>query len=110
VEAKHKAGTKAANRFNIMFTSNDEKPVIVPKKDRRYTVFKTGPILPTEVSEAVYADLDGPQLQVAAFFAHLLRRKVQVNLGQPERERAFEADTNGLSDAQRGAPLLSQWK
>lgn len=82
LEAKHKAATKVPNRFNIIFTSNDEKPVIVSKKDRRYTVFKTGPRLPQKLSEAVYADLDGPQFQVAAFYWHLLHRKVRVKVGQ----------------------------
>ncbi len=96
LEAKHKAATKTPNRFNIIFTSNDEKPVIVPKKDRRYTVFKTGPRLPGTLSEAVYADLDGPQLQVAAFYWHLLHRKVQVKVGQvldTEARREVQAAT-----------------
>jgi hypothetical protein len=110
LEAKHKAATKAANRFNIMFTSNDEKPVIVPKKDRRYTVFKTGPILPQKLSEAVYSDLDGPQLQVAAFFAHLLRRKVKVKVGQvldTEARREVQAAT-ASSDEKFVAALKEQ--
>jgi hypothetical protein len=96
LEAKHKAATKMPNRFNIIFTSNDEKPVIVPRKDRRYTVFKTGPRLPRTLSEAVYADLDGPQLEVAAFYRHLLRRKVQVKVGQvldTEARREVQAAT-----------------
>ena|GEM_PF-1624254 len=82
LEAKHKSASKVPNRFNIIFTSNDEKPVIVPRKDRRYTVFKTGPRLPQKLSDAVYADLNGPQLEVAAFYWHLLHRKVRVKVGQ----------------------------
>ncbi len=96
LEAKHKAATKTPNRFNIVFTSNDEKPVIVPRKDRRYTVFKTGPRLPQKLSEALYADLDGPQLEVAAFYWHLLHRKVQVKVGQvldTEARREVQAAT-----------------
>lgn len=68
----------------------------MPKKDRRYTVFKTGPRLPQKLSEAVYADLDGPQLQVAAFYWHLLHRKVQVKVGQvldTEARREVQAAT-----------------
>ncbi|QRK12296.1 hypothetical protein JQX13_21080 [Archangium violaceum] len=96
LEAKHKAATKVPNRFNIIFTSNDEKPVIVPKKDRRYTVFKTGLRLPQKLSEALYADLDGPQLEVAAFYWHLLHRKVRVKVGQvldTEARREVQAAT-----------------
>jgi hypothetical protein len=110
LEGKHKAATKAANRFNIMFTSNDEKPVIVPKKDRRYTVFKTGPILPQKLSEVVHADLDGPQLQVAAFFEHLLRRKVKVKVGKvldTEARREVQAAT-ATSDEKFVAALKEQ--
>jgi len=110
LEGKHKAATKAANRFNIMFTSNDEKPVIVPKKDRRYTVFKTGPILPQKLSDAVYADLDGPQLQVAGFFEYLLRRKVKVKVGQvldTEARREVQAAT-ASSDEKFVAALKEQ--
>jgi hypothetical protein len=96
LEAKHKSATKTPNRFNIVFTSNDEKPVIVPKKDRRYTVFKTGPRLPQKLSDVVYADLDGPQLEVAAFYWHLLHRKVRVKVGQvldTEARREVQAAT-----------------
>ena len=48
------------------------------------------------MSEALYADLDGPQLEVAAFYWHLLHRKVQVKVGQvldTEARREVQAAT-----------------
>ena len=84
IEKKYQHPVVVENMFNIMFTSNDDRPVIVPAGDRRYTVIKTWPHqLPAWLTDAVYADLAGDKLELRAFLHHLLHRRVRNNVGKP---------------------------
>jgi len=81
VERKHQDMRLVPNNFNIVFASNDDRPVIVEKDDRRFSVFKSG-ALPSIVGERLHEDINGPRAQVSAFYDHLLKRQVKVKYGQ----------------------------
>ena len=76
VEGKGKMMRVVPNNFNMMFTSNDERPVIVEKTDRRYSIFQGGK-LDSQISDNIYQDLTTGQTQLKAFFNHLLVRPVK---------------------------------
>ncbi len=71
VERKFEERRKVANNFNIIFTSNDEKPVIIEQSDRRYSVFHGRRINP-EMTAPIWEDIHGDKAMVAAFFDYLL--------------------------------------
>lgn len=84
VEKKYQHPRVVENMFNVLFTSNDDRPVIVPSGDRRYTVIRTWPVqLPAWLTDAVYADLQGDKREVRAFLHHLLHRRVRNDVGVP---------------------------
>lgn len=74
------AGT-LPNTFNMIFTSNDEAPVIIEPGDRRYSVFKSTKLDPA-VGARVHDDLTGSRDQVYSFAAFLLARKTNIGYGQ----------------------------
>lgn len=80
VEGKFQGMTSTPNYFNIMFSSNDERPVIIEKDDRRFIVFQSKKFDRT-ISARIYKDLKGSSNQVAAFFDHLLFRKCKIGYG-----------------------------
>jgi hypothetical protein len=90
VEQKHRDATVVPNTFNIMFTSNSEKPVLLGGEDRRYSVFITGPKLPVDLSRAIHADLERDRREAAAFLHHLLSRRVQFQVGEVAQSQARE--------------------
>lgn len=80
-EGKHADAKMIDNNFNIVFTSNDEKPVIIDKGDRRYSVFQSTAIN-KKLVQPIIDDLSGSQSMVAAFYDHLLSRQVVVKYGE----------------------------
>jgi hypothetical protein len=71
VEQKFETRKPVENNFNIIFTSNDERPVIIEESDRRYSVFHAPKINPDKVAP-IWDDIHGDQTMVAAFFDYLL--------------------------------------
>lgn len=71
VEQKYEKRKAVENTFNIIFTSNDERPVIIEQSDRRYSVFKAKKI-DAAITAPIWEDLNGPKDMVAAFFDYLL--------------------------------------
>jgi hypothetical protein len=80
-EGKHADAQMIDNNFNIVFTSNDEKPIIIDKGDRRYSVFQSTAIDKRRI-QPIIDDLLGNQVMVAAFYDHLLQRQVKVKYGE----------------------------
>lgn len=81
IEQKFMGSRSVKNEFNIIFTSNDERPVIVEKGDRRFTVFRSTK-LDDATGQAIYADFKGSKNMVAAFLDHLMTRQVNIRFGQ----------------------------
>jgi hypothetical protein len=81
VERKYEKRKAVDNTFNIIFTSNDERPVIIEASDRRYSVFKACRIDPA-ITAPIWADLNGPRAMAAAFFDHLLNYQQVPARGQ----------------------------
>ena len=79
-EGKYSDAGEADNNFNIVFTSNDERPLIIEKGDRRYSVFQSTAI-PKSVIDPVQADLQGSQQQISAFYGMLLNRQIKLKYG-----------------------------
>jgi hypothetical protein len=91
VEAKYEGARRVRNTFNIIFTSNDDRPVLVEKSDRRYSIFKNNHKLDEAVADAVHADLRGDQKMLQAFLYHLLvERKPTIKYGQLYKTQARE--------------------
>lgn len=80
-EGKHADAKMTENHFNIVFTSNDDRPVIIDKGDRRYSVFQSTAIS-KKIVQPIIDDLSGSQAMVAAFYDHLLQRQVKVKYGE----------------------------
>jgi hypothetical protein len=80
LEEKFVGTSLRPNNFNIMFDSNDERPVIIERGDRRYSVFESR-VLDRAITNRIYVDLLGPKKNVAAFYDHLLTRKCTIVLG-----------------------------
>jgi energy-coupling factor transporter ATP-binding protein EcfA2 len=76
VEGKGKTTRVVPNNFNMMFTSNDPRPVIVEKTDRRYSIFLGGKI-DSKIIDNIYQDLAANKSQLKAFFNHLLVRPIK---------------------------------
>jgi hypothetical protein len=81
IERKYSEPRLVANNFNIVFTSNDDRPVLLEKADRRYSVFRSNAIDRNLVAR-IYADLLNKKTAVAAFYDHLLARKARVHYGE----------------------------
>lgn len=80
LEGKFDDGEEHDNQFNIIFTSNDDRPVIIERGDRRFTVFFSKKF-DRKVSSRIYDDIAGDKKQVAAFLDALLKRQVRVSYG-----------------------------
>ena len=87
LESKFRKAELVPNNFNIVFTSNDWRPVIVERDDRRYSVFFSGK-LDRSVSDAIYADLAGDRKEISAFYDFLLKRKISIR-----RSELFETES-----------------
>lgn len=80
-EAKYGDAGMVKNNFNIVFTSNDDRPVLIEKGDRRYSVFQSTAV-DKKVIQPVIDDMLGAKTMVAAFYDHLLQRDVKIKYGQ----------------------------
>jgi hypothetical protein len=80
IEEKFQGMILSPNTFNIIFTSNDDRPVIIERGDRRFCVFHSKK-LSTILTRRIYADLLNDKKAVAAFFDHLLSRHVKIGFG-----------------------------
>lgn len=80
-EGKFADAGEAQNNFNIVFTSNDERPLLIEKGDRRYSVFQSTTI-PKRIIDPVQSDLQGAKVQISAFYRMLLDRKVAMKYGE----------------------------
>ena len=81
IEGKNKAVFYVDNNFNIMFTSNDDRPVIIERRDRRYSAFKSK-ALDRHVGMALARDLAGDKIEIASFYNNLLNRKINIKYGE----------------------------
>jgi phage/plasmid-associated DNA primase len=81
LEGKYATSKVVTNNFNIWFASNDRRPVLIERGDRRFSVFHSTALSPT-VGANVYNDIKGSQVQLKAFFAFLLARKTTITWGQ----------------------------
>lgn len=83
IEQKYLGAKQYPNYFNIIFTSNDYRPVIIEKTDRRFSVFHSKKWDETTARRFVQNDLKTKsKKQVRAFYDHLLNRKVSVQFGE----------------------------
>lgn len=80
VEPKHKKLRLVKNNFNIIFTSNDWRPVLIERDDRRFSVFQSE-VLDKGVSDRIYDDLMGDKLQLRAFYDSMLKRVTKIKVG-----------------------------
>jgi hypothetical protein len=82
VEEKFQGAKRVRNSFNIIFTSNDDRPVIIEKSDRRYSVFRSTEKFDDTVAKRLHEDMRGDKKIVQAFLYHLLcERKPAVKYG-----------------------------
>ena len=112
IEDKWVKAHPEVNAFNMLFMSNQDKPVLVAGKDRRFSVFKTGPNLPKE-GAAFDADWNGPKRESAAFFAHLLSRDVKVEQAQlcdTEARRELQALSANSAEKFAAAIEADGWR
>lgn len=81
IERKFSDRQEVVPTFNIIFMSNDKRPVPVAQDDRRYIIFSSRK-LPEELSSAVWEDIHGDRKMLAAFYAALLTRQTKIEKGQ----------------------------
>jgi hypothetical protein len=86
-EAKHVEAGTFTNMFNLLNCTNDPRPLILEKGDRRNVLFYQDKPLDRELGRRIAEDRQGPRVQLVAFFAHLLERDVKVQVGE-----LFETD------------------
>lgn len=90
IEEKFMRARTVENHFNMVFLSNDPRPVIIEPGDRRYTVFKSKR-LPSTVAQAIYKDLEGDRAQLKGFYDHLLNRQTTIKYGEIYETEARKA-------------------
>lgn len=66
------------NHFNVVFLSNDQKPISLELNDRRYVVLHPEEILPEELRQKLeyYLDKDESQIAIRSFYKYLLHKDV----------------------------------
>lgn len=70
INTKNMPIREEANHANFMFLSNQQVPVLLNPRDRRYTVIKVERMFPPEYFAAIDAELDAGGAE--AFYQHLL--------------------------------------
>lgn len=81
IEKKFSDRQEVVPTFNLIFMSNDKRPVPVASDDRRYIIFASKK-LPKEISDTVWDDIHGDQKMLSAFYAALLTRPAKIAKGQ----------------------------
>lgn len=80
IEEKFRGARIYENTFNIMFTSNDDYPVVVGPKDRRFTVFHS--TSNRELCSEINEQINGGDLsEVEAFLHHLMTVPLTIKVG-----------------------------
>jgi hypothetical protein len=107
VEEKYRGVVTKPNYFNMIFSSNDDRPVIIEKLDRRYIVFLSKKF-DRAISKRVHDDIDCDKKMVAAFYEHLLTRQVAIKHGDLYESEARKAIiASSLSSAERFAKEIA---
>lgn len=104
-EAKHVEAGTITNMFNLLNCTNDPRPLILEKGDRRNVLFYQDKPLDRELGRRIAEDRQGPRVQLAAFYAHLLERDVKVQVGE-----VFETDARKLLLRECEASDLKFWR
>ncbi len=104
-EAKHVEAGTITNTFNLLNCTNDSRPLILEKGDRRNVLFFQGKKLDRELGRRIAEDRQGPRVQLAAFYAHLLKRDVKVQVGE-----LFETDARKRLLRECEASDLKFWR
>ncbi|WNZ59550.1 DUF5906 domain-containing protein [Myxococcus sp. MxC21-1] len=104
-EAKHVEAGTFTNTFNLLNCTNDPRPLILEKGDRRNVLFYQDKPLDRELGRRIAEDRQGPRVQLAAFYAHLLERDVKVQVGE-----LFETDARKRLLRECEASDLKFWR
>lgn len=80
-ESKGIEADNIVNEFNLINCTNDPRPLLLERGDRRNTLFFQNKPLDRELGRLIAEDRLGPRAQLAAFYAHLLERDVTVKVG-----------------------------
>lgn len=105
-EAKYGDAGMVKNNFNIVFTSNDDRPVLIEKGDRRYSVFESTRV-DKKIVQPVIDDTLGAKAMVAAFYDHLLSRDVKVKYGELyETEARVQVQIHSATTSERFADAI----
>lgn len=104
-EAKYAEAGTFTNTFNLLNCTNDSRPLILEKGDRRNVLFFQDKKLDRELGRRIAEDRQGPRVQLAAFYAHLLERDVKVQVGE-----LFETDARKRLLRECEASDLKFWR
>ena len=87
----HAAGDECRAHFNMLFTSNAERPVKLEWSDRRYSVWIQTQVLPADVIAGLQAQKANGWPEARAFLHALLERKILREFWKPYDNRARAA-------------------
>ncbi|MFY0568960.1 primase-helicase family protein [Archangium lansingense] len=104
-EAKHVEAGTFTNLFNLLNCTNDPRPLILERGDRRNVLFYQDKPLDRELGRRIAEDRQGPRVQLAAFFAHLLERDAKVEVGD-----IYETDARKRQLRECEASDLKFWR
>lgn len=77
IERKHMDGYEQDNYANFVFLSNEQKPMVLEQKDRRFFVLYPEEVLPKELQKQIGAILDDPnETALKCFYLYLLNRDI----------------------------------
>lgn len=100
VRRMHAAADEARVHFNMLFTSNAERPVRLESSDRRYTVFVQDRKLPPDLIVALKREKDDFKWrQARAFLAALLTRTVTREFWTPYDNNARQSLMDSSMDS-----------
>ena len=88
IRRMHAAADEARVHFNMLFTSNADRPVRLEASDRRYSVWVQDRKLPPDIIDALKREKDENWRQARAFLAALLVRQVTRQFWKPYENNA----------------------
>lgn len=107
-EGKYSDAGETENNFNIIFTSNDDRPMLVEKGDRRYTIFQST-VIAKSIINPIRDDLIQGQQEVAAFYDAMLARKVKMKYGDLyQTEARVQVQLASASTSERFAAEIQE--
>ena len=83
--ASERKGVEAGsidNYFNLVNCTNDSRPLVLEKGDRRHVVHYQKVPLNKDLGKLIADDQNGPQVHLAAFFEHLQNRVTNIKVGE----------------------------